>query len=247
LVDAKLKNPDLKLESLKAVLVGGGKVEPDSMARIRALLCRNVLSQYGSTEAGVTALAPFDLLARTPGAVGFVLPWTDLQIVDDSGEVLAAGLEGLVRYRTPQLMENLRLVGPGNIPGVQDGWFYPGDIGYVNVEGVLCLTGRSSDVINRGGVKVSGTRIEEILSALPGVKEVAACGVAGEHFEEIWIAIVPDGSIDVEDISRYLREHKDIGVAADQVFLLDAFPRGELGKIQKPRLKELLRHRSQAR
>jgi long-chain acyl-CoA synthetase len=94
---------------------------------------------------------------------------------------------------------------------------------------------------------VSGTRIEEILKALPQVKEAAACGVVGASgFEEIWIAIVPDGQINIQELKEMLSQHVDIGIAPDEVFLLDALPTGELGKVQKSRLRESLLRQKRA-
>ena len=66
-------------------------------------------------------------------------------------------------------------------PDARAAWFYPGDIGRLTEHGVLCVTGRSSDVINSGGVKVSATRIEDVLQALPEIREAAACGVMGRE------------------------------------------------------------------
>jgi acyl-coenzyme A synthetase/AMP-(fatty) acid ligase len=242
LADVKRKQPEYQLDSLQAMLVGGGKIGPEGIAGIRAALCRNFLWQYGSTEGGVVALTPFQLIADIPGAVGFVLPWAELEIVDESGQPLPPGAEGLIRYRTPQLLENQKVTGGSSgQASAQDQWFYPGDIGSVTAEGILCLAGRTSDVINRGGVKVSGTRIEEILQALPEIKEAAACGVAGSSgLEEVWIAVVADGIADVEKIKQHLSEHSDVRIAPDEVFVFDQLPRGELGKVQKYRLKELM-------
>ena len=245
LVQTKNANPGYKIDLLKTMFVGGGQIEPEGIAKIRAALCRNVINQYGSTEAGVAALTPFDVLTDKPGAIA--LPWTELQIVDETGQQLPVGAEGLIRYRTPQLAENLKRAGSDSIPGVRDGWFYPGDIGSLTTEGILRFAGRSSDVINRGGVKVSGNRIEEILRSLPQIKEAAACGIIGPSgLEEIWIAIEANGSVNVGEIEEILRTHVDIGVAPDEVFVLDELPRGELGKVQKLRLKELLLNRKGA-
>ena len=194
LSDLKKRNPAYQLNSLKAALIGGGKISAERIADIREVLCRNCLSQYGSTEGGVVALAPFEAIAAIPGAVGFILPWAELEIVDEDGRVLPPGLEGSIRYRTPQLMQNLTAP-EADIPGVKDQWFYPGDAGSLTADGVLCLAGRISDVINRGGVKVSGAKIEKILEELPGISEVAACGVIGSSgMEEIWVAVVADGA-----------------------------------------------------
>jgi acyl-coenzyme A synthetase/AMP-(fatty) acid ligase len=248
LAEVKRKQPEYQLDSLQAMLVGGGKIGLEGIATIRAALCRNFLWQYGSTEGGVVAMTPFQLIKDIPGAVGFMLPWVELNIVDEGGQPLPTGAEGLIRYRTPQLVENQKVAaaptGPANVP---DQWFYPGDIGCVTAEGVLCLAGRTSDVINRGGVKVSGTRIEEILHALPQIKEAAACGVSGPSgLEEIWIAVIADGAPDIAEIKRHLAEHDDVKVAPDEVFVFDQLPRGELGKVQKYRLKELMLGRKRA-
>jgi long-chain acyl-CoA synthetase len=240
LTELKNKNPGYRLDSLHAVLIGGGKLGPLAIRRMRATLCKNLLSQYGSTEAGVIALAPFDLIENIPGAVGFLLPWTELEIVDEIGQILPLGAEGFIRYRTPQFIENLKIM-ESNKSDAKDEWFYPGDIGAINPQGVLHLTGRSADIINRGGHKVSATKIEEILEALPAIKEAAACAVMDQSdLEEIWIAIVAKGPIDIADIKRHLKEHTDIKIVPDEVFVVDQLPRGELGKIQKGRLKELL-------
>jgi len=239
LANTRNVNPSFRLDSVKALFMGGGKIDPQGIANVRAALCRNVINQYGSTEAGVAALTPFDLFDDHAGVIP--LPWTELQIVDQTGRQLAPNEEGLIRYRTPQLCENLKRAGNELVPGVRDGWFYPGDMGTLSPEGVLRFTGRSSDVINRGGVKVSGNRIEEILKALPQIKEAAACGVVGASgFEEIWIAIVPDGQINIQELKEMLRQHVDIGIAPDEVFLLDALPTGELGKVQKSHLRDRL-------
>ena len=241
LAKSKKANPSASTESLKAVVAGGGKIATEGVAAVRATLCRNFIKHYGATEAGVVAIGAFDLVQHIPDAVGYVLPWAELEIVDESGQVLPAEAEGLIRYRTPRLLENLKMAGAAGLPNVRDQWFYPGDIGSITAEGILRLAGRSSDVINRGGVKVSGTKIEEVLQALPGVKEAAAVGILGDsNLEEFWIAIVANGSIEVAEIKRCLLEHNELGIEPDEVFVVDELPRGELGKVQKYRLREQL-------
>ena len=240
LAEAKTRKPGYQLDSLKSVLVGGGKIAPERIASLRATLCKNLVAQYGSTECGVVAMAPFDMIAEVPGAVGFVLPWVEVEVVDEDEQAVSTGAEGAIRYRTPQLTENLKAEA-AEVSGVKGEWFYPGDTGSLTTEGILCVSGRTSDVINRGGIKVSATRIEEILQSEMGLKEAAACAVAGSSgLEEIWVAVVSGSSIDVEDVKQRLAVHSDIGIAPDQVFVMDELPRGELGKVQKYRLKELM-------
>src|SRR5262249_19635839 len=122
LAETKSRNPSLQLNSLKTVIIAGDKIEPHRIAGISATLCRNVLSLYEATEAGAIALAPFRAIADVPGAVGFALPWSEIQIVDEGDGVLLPGSEGLIRCRTPQLVENIKASGLEAIPGVRDGW-----------------------------------------------------------------------------------------------------------------------------
>jgi 2,3-dihydroxybenzoate-AMP ligase len=239
LADAKIKNPGSNVDTLKAIFIGGGRVEPEGIARIRSTLCRNIINDYGSTEAGTALRSPFDALRDAAG--GITLPWVETEVVDEAGQQVPAGTAGIVRLRTPQLRETLESAGLDEIRNTRDGWFYPGDIGSLDSDGILRLVGRSSDVINRGGVKVSGTRIEEILRSLPEIKDAAACAMMGSSgLEEVWIGVVPNGAVDVERIKVHLREHRDVQLMPDEVIVMDELPRGELGKVQKPRLKELM-------
>ena len=240
LADFHAKGTRYDLSSLKMLRVGGALLSPAAARRIKNNLCRNIVTSYASTEAGIVAMASYDAIAEIPGAVGFVSPYAELEIVDEESTVLPVGAEGRIRIRARQLVPNR---GTGDsVQHPDDGWFYPGDIGRVSDQGMLCLTGRYSDVINCGGVKLSATRIEEIVEALPNIKEAAVCGVEGHlGLEEVWIAVVPQAPIDIPEIKRLLQEHDDVGVMVDEVFELKELPRTDLGKIQKYKLKEALR------
>jgi acyl-coenzyme A synthetase/AMP-(fatty) acid ligase len=241
LLDFKKQNPGYRIDSLTGILIGGGKLSAYRLNDICADLCRTTWSQYGSTEAGVVAIGSFELMAAAPGAVGVVLPWVELEVVDEAGAVLPAGSAGSIRYRTPQLIENLKSADAAGFPGAKDGWFYPGDVGSLGSDRMLRLTGRISDVINRGGVKISSSKIEEVLEALPEVKAAAACGVEGlSGMEEVWVAIVAEGPVDVARIKQQLLDHTEVKISPDEVMMLSELPRGELGKVQKYRLRELM-------
>src|SRR5262249_5248717 len=217
LADIHAKSTHYNLSSLKTLRLGGALLSTQAAQRIKNHLCRNIIIWYASTEAGMTATAPYDLIADIPGAVGFLLPEVELEIVDGDGNVLPSGAEGIIRLRTPQSVASAQASEPDK--PADSLWFYPGDIGRVTEHGVLCLSGRHSDVINQGGVKVSATRIEEVLEALPPIKEAAACGVEGASgLEEIWIAVVSEAPIDASEIKRHLKEHRSVGVTVDEVF-----------------------------
>ncbi len=240
LADIQVDTRRYHLLSLQALRIGGALLSREAARRIKSNLCRNIVISYASTEAGIAAIAPYDMIADIPGAVGFLSPDTELEIVNETGAVLPVGSEGLIRIRTPQYVSNFNAGGAQGAAG-NGKWFYPGDIGRVTEDGVLCLAGRQSDVINRGGVKISASRIEDILEAMPEIREAAACGIeGGSGLEEIWIAVVPQAPIDTADIKRRLKEHDDVGFMVDEVFALQEFPRNDLGKVQKHKLKDVL-------
>ncbi len=239
LVDAKKRNPSSRVESLRAIVGGGGKIGDAAIAAVRTHLCRNYIKHYGSTEGGAVALGSYDSVQGIPDAVGFLLPWAEVQIIREDGTQASPGEEGIIRYRTPPLLGNLGGAGSAVLSNIQDGWFYPGDIGAVTANGVLRLVGRTTDVINRGGVKIAGSKIEEFLETLPQIKEAAACGVIHTSgIEEIWIAIIAEGPFDTEDIKKLMQASEELRIEPDEVFLMQEFPRGTLGKVQKERLKE---------
>jgi acyl-coenzyme A synthetase/AMP-(fatty) acid ligase len=233
----KEARPDFEVNSLRTILVGGASIGREGVRRIRAGLCRTVINRYASTEGGQVAMAPFDLIEHIPGAAGFVSPWAEVEIVDESGASVPVGREGAIRYRTPQTIGNSKV----NVGLAADQWFYPGDRGSLTADGILCLTGRTSDVINLGGVKVSARPIEDILEDMAGVREAAACGVEdASGLEQVWVAVVANGPVDAAALKAKAQAHPEIGSKLSQLFVLPDLPRGELGKVQKHKLKDIL-------
>ena len=190
---------------------------------------------YGSTEAGVVATAPYDMIANTRGAVGYVLPGVDVEIVSDADRLLPAGREGFVRVRSPVLAENLAAA------KAPSGWFYPGDLGSITADGMLCIAGRATDVLNRGGDKFSITDFEAFLAGCPGVKDAGVCTLMGHSGrEEAWIGLVLDPSTDMGALRQAVESHPSFGTNYDKIFVVETIPRGTLGKVQRAELKKML-------
>jgi acyl-coenzyme A synthetase/AMP-(fatty) acid ligase len=189
-VAAQEKSGRHPMESVKSIITGGSVTTRDFIRRVQSVLCRKIYIHYASTEAGLAASGAFDLIEHVPSAVGFPTPWTELEIVDEDGNVLPAGAEGRVRYRTEMYLRNIG-ADPGR-PG--DHWYYPGDVGHLTEEGILSILGRSDDVINRGGTKMPAAEIEERLLACVGVEDAAICIVQNQTGGgEVWAAMSPTG------------------------------------------------------
>jgi acyl-coenzyme A synthetase/AMP-(fatty) acid ligase len=222
------------LAALKSLRIGGSIISREAMARIRDHLCRNVVLIYSSADAGTVAIAPYDMIADIPNAVGFTLPEAEIEIVDAAGHVLPHGAEGFVRFRTPQFLEKLKPTDP-------DPWFYPGDIGWLTDNGVLCIAGRSGDVINRGGEKLSTSDFENFLMSCPGTKDAGVCTLMGTSgFEEVWVGVVLDPSTNLAIFRRTIESNTRFGSNIDRLFVIESVPRGALGKVQREYLKKML-------
>ena len=123
---------------------------------------------------------------------------------------------------------------PTNHPQILKGsdkiWWYPGDLGHLTAEGLLCVAGRTGEVINQGGNKVSAAVLEEVLLACRGVKDAGVCGVANMGTIELWVAIVPKTTIIVSDLMAEIAANEKFNANIDQLLIVDVLPRGELGE-----------------
>jgi acyl-coenzyme A synthetase/AMP-(fatty) acid ligase len=237
LAEIKESMPELPIDSLRTIIMGGATIDREGIQRIRATLCPTVINAYSSMEGGTAALSPIDLIEGIAGAVGFVAPWAEVEIVDRAGTPLSNGRDGIIRYRAPGFLGNVSSAG-GPVSG---SWYYPGDTGYLTDDGMLCLTGRASDVVNIGGSKVSAQRIEEAFEGMEEVREAAACCVAdATGVERLWVAVVANGPLDSAGLKVKAQTQPDIGDNLSELFVIPELPRDDLGKVQKPKLKELL-------
>ncbi len=214
---------------LKRVIAGGSKISQELLKEARARLCANLTFSYGSSEAGIVAIADGGLLEGIEGAAGFVLPWIELEVVDEDGKRLPPGTEGILRTRSEELAHYV-IDHPDNALLFRDGWFYPGDIGTLRADGLLVVTGRSSEVINRGGAIVAPDLIERVLTSRPEIAEAAAFGIPVSFgVEEIHAAVVVRGRFDEQELLQFCRERL-ADKAPSRIALVTEIPKSDSGK-----------------
>ncbi len=135
-----------------------------------------VIESYGMSEAaGQITSNPLPPLARKAGSAGIAVG-NELAVKDEKGFFLPAGSVGEVVLRGENICGGYLDNPEANQEAFQDAWFHTGDLGYLDEEGYLFLTGRKKELINRAGEKISSREIEEIIYRLP---EVEAAGVVG--------------------------------------------------------------------
>jgi cyclohexanecarboxylate-CoA ligase/acyl-CoA synthetase len=207
--------------------------------------CR-VVSAYGSSEVMMaTVCRPEDSVERVATSDGAPVPGVELRIVDLDEREVADGEDGEIRYRGPG-----RLVEYWNCPDLtaaatdSEGWWRTGDVGRLDEEGYLRVTGRIKDIIIRGGFNISARQVEEALLAHPAVANVALVGLPDPELGERACAVVQlrdGGSIDLAEMKDYLTSPPHqlaIWKVPERIEVVDAYPVTATGKIQKFALRD---------
>lgn len=215
---------------LEWVEVTGSYLPQPLYEQARARLCPNIVTSYGSTEAGNVASAKRSDLEEHPGAVGFVMPGVEVEAVDDDCRPLPPGVMGAIRIRSRTCVTGYFGDDETTSQTFRDGWFFPGDVGSVSVDRLLTIAGRKSDLINIGGNKISPRIIEEALLSVPGVVDAAAFGVPDAHgIPGIWAAIVVRGALAKGRLEATCRSLAFAG--PKRVLRVEALPRNANGKV----------------
>jgi len=197
-----------------------------------------VIEAYGMTEAAhQVASNPLPPLPRKPGTVGL---GAEISIIDGNGRHLAANTRGEVVVRGPNVMRGYRNNPEANAAAFIDGWFRTGDIGVIDSDGYLALTGRIKDLINRGGEKISPAEVEAVLLEHSAVAEAAVFGVPDAKYgEEVSAAVVLRGAATAEELQTYCRSQLADFKVPKLIHLVSAIPRNAMGKIQRSDLAAL--------
>jgi acyl carrier protein len=204
-----------------------------------------VIEAYGMTEAAhQMASNPMPPLKRMAGSVG--LPaGPDVSIMDDRGNVLLKGETGEIVIRGDNVMKGYENNAGANEKAFSLGWFRTGDLGYIDNDGYLYISGRLKEIINRGGQKISPREIDEVLLEHPAVSQAVAFGMSHSSLGEAVAAVV------VTDRKKYVTERELRQHVADrlapykipqQIVFVDSIPKGPTGKIQRIGLAEKLFH-----
>ena len=146
---------------------------------------------YGQTEATarLTWLPPDDL-DRKPWSVGVPIPGVRLKVVCEDGTTALPGEEGEVWAHGPSVMLGYWDNPDATSAALQDGWLRTGDIGHLDQDGYLYLSGRRSDMIKTGAHRVHPADVEDVIAGIPGVLETAVVGVDDETMGQVIKAII---------------------------------------------------------
>ncbi len=216
---------------------------PAHIARLQELFpAARLYSMYGLTECKRCTYLPPAELARRPGSVGIAIPGTEAIVVDEHGAPVPPGVVGELIIRGPHVMQGYwedpeataHALRPGPQPGEKV--LYTGDLFRADEDGFLYFVGRKDDIIKTRGEKVSPKEIENVLYALPGIREAAAVGVPDPILGLAIKAVVaadPQATLTAQDVIRHCARHLEDFMVPKHVEFRAALPKTDSGKISR--------------
>ena len=247
---AELEHTDFKqfdISSLRTGIMAGAPCLAPLMKQVMTEMhCTEILIGYGETEASpLTHLTSRDdsIELRTE-TVGKNLPHQEVKIVaTDTGATVPLGEIGEICFRGYHIMQGYYDQEDKTADAVdKNGWLHSGDLGTMDKNGYVRITGRLKEMIIRGGENIYPKEIEDFLYTHPAVAQVAVFGIPDEYYgEEImaWIQLHRGKQCSETDILEYCKEQIAIFKVPKYIWFVDKFPMTVTGKLQKFRMREI--------
>ncbi|MCW5716309.1 MAG: acyl--CoA ligase [Bauldia sp.] len=215
---------------MKQFVVGGATVAPDLAAAAEEAFGGVVYNAYGSTESGLVSHFRVTDAPHRTAIVGRIRPSIPFRFLDDSGAVAP---DGELHLKVPEAVRGSQYLNAEG-PYDADGWVATGDVGTLDDDGNVVLTGRRAEFINAGGTKRAPELFEKEFASVPGVSDVAAFAVSnGFGSDDAGLVLVADRELVTE---RHIRAALAEGVRRGfvfRVFFADSIPRTAAGKLDR--------------
>ncbi|WP_136657732.1 acyl-CoA synthetase [Nitratireductor sp. XY-223] len=237
------------ISSIRYCRTGAAILPPELAERFEALYGLHVHEALGMTEmAGISSIRPPGV--RGPaGCVGFPIPYSQTRIValdadgGPSERDLPVGEHGMILFRAPNVFPGFLDPKATKKAFTGDGWLATGDVGWLDDDGRLNLTGRSKDLIIRSGHNIDPKVIEDALGSHPAVQLCAAVGAPDAYAGELPVAfavLMPDAEANEAELLDWTNARVDEPPARPKsVSVIPAMPMTNVGKIFKPELRRL--------
>ena len=241
---------DADVSTLHTALCGSAPLPVELFNRFEKATGVKILEGYGLTEATcLVSVNPLDG-ERKIGSVGIPAPYTQVRILEceDDGSVIKecqAGEVGEICVSSPGVLPGRTYVNPEKNIGLyaDSDWLRTGDLGKLDEDGYVWITGRAKDLIIRGGHNIDPAVIEEALASHEGIAFVGAIGQPESKLGEIpcaYVELVAGSSVSAEELMGFAQKRIESAIARPaHIEILDELPKTAVGKVFKPDLRKL--------
>lgn len=221
------------LASLQRIYIAGAKFQPSLHKLIKEATSAIIHINLGGTEYGGMARKDSNMENfENPSYMGQILKTSQVKILDESGDEASDGEVGRIATRTPVLISNYFKNPIETERSFLGGWFLPGDLGYKDGMGGLYLVGRSTELVNFGGVKINLAEIDTKILDFAGIQDSCAFEIKGKlGFSELGLAVVLNNQgrasrneVEMRIQNEFLRK------TSVNIFFVDSIPRSDMGK-----------------
>jgi fatty-acyl-CoA synthase len=239
------------LSSLRTGIMAGALCPVETMkAVMENMNMREIIIVYGLTETspGMTATTTSDPAGVRATTVGKALPNVEVSVMDpETGRECERGVQGELCCRGYNIMKGYYKNPEATAEAIDaEGWLHSGDLGVMDENGYVRVTGRIKDMIIRGGENIYPREIENFLFQMPGIQNIEVAGVPDQKYgEEVgaFIILKEGAGLREEDVRDYCRGKISRHKIPRYVFFLNEYPMTASGKVQKYKLRELAAHR----
>lgn len=249
LFSALLKHPRVRagkadLSSVKLCVSGAAPLLPELKERFERATGGRMIEGWAMTETMMAAfMTPVNGEFRS-GAIGVPLPDVHLKIVDpETGrDTLPFGESGEILVKAPQLMMQYWNRPEPTSEIFEDGWIHTGDIGFQDEDGYVYIVDRKKDLIKPSGFQVWPREVEEVISTLPSVSEVAVAGIPDPARGETvaaWVVLEAGQSLTSAEVRAHCREHLTGYKVPRKVVFRSDLPKSTVGKVLRRKLVEM--------
>jgi long-chain acyl-CoA synthetase len=230
------------LSRVRIAAYGGAPMAPETIVAIRKIFSARLHNCYGLTEcSSLGTVLPSEMALSRSDSVGFPVPGTTAEVRGGDGTALPPGEPGELYLRGPHIVQGYFGAPEKTGEAIRDGWLKTGDIARIDGDGLVYVLDRAKDMINRGGEKVYGLEVENVLYTCPGVAEAAVFGIPHPVFGEVPAACVvplPGASVDPAQVVAWCRGRLADYKTPVSVYVVERIPRNPGGKILKKELRK---------
>lgn len=230
---------DLTYTQMKTLIGGGSALPIEVYNAFREKFNADIRQGYGLTEASPVCSVNQKHLPIKPESIGTTVPGVSARVEDDYGNILKPGQTGEILFKGPNIMKGYYRQEQETKRVITDGWLHTGDLGYIDEDGFIFITGYKKDMVITSGFNVYSREVVNVLNSMPGIRDSAIVGEPDLMRGAIIKAFIvrEDASLTEDEVKKFSRKQLAPFKAPRKVEFVPEIPRDAKGKVLTDMLK----------